>query len=123
MPWGISIKPWMGAVAMAASSVSVVCSSLMLKCYRKPNFSAYEKKVYRKYLQRNGTVLETFNNRVNVKKGWDELDSSSIKEDGSVRASFNRSILEMIPNIKTSKNNLTNAATEKETEPLVVLAK
>jgi Cu+-exporting ATPase len=34
--WGIGLSPWVAGLAMAFSSVSVVCSSLLLNIYKPP---------------------------------------------------------------------------------------
>ncbi|XP_059201718.1 copper-transporting ATPase 1 [Centropristis striata] len=45
LPVGLVLQPWMGSAAMALSSVSVVLSSLLLKCYVKPSAEKLESRL------------------------------------------------------------------------------
>uniref|UniRef100_A0A8C5LBW0 Copper-transporting ATPase 2 n=1 Tax=Jaculus jaculus TaxID=51337 RepID=A0A8C5LBW0_JACJA len=65
MPIGIVLQPWMGSAAMAASSVSVVLSSLQLKCYRKPDLERFE-------AQAHGRMKSLSASQVSVHVGMDD---------------------------------------------------
>ncbi|KAM6178193.1 copper-transporting ATPase 2 [Rhynchocyon petersi] len=65
MPVGIVLQPWMGSAAMAASSVSVVLSSLQLKCYKKPDLEWYE-------TQAQGRMKPLSPSQVSVHIGMDD---------------------------------------------------
>uniref|UniRef100_A0A8C6FNZ7 Copper-transporting ATPase 2 n=1 Tax=Moschus moschiferus TaxID=68415 RepID=A0A8C6FNZ7_MOSMO len=65
IPIGVVLQPWMGSAAMAASSVSVVLSSLQLKCYRKPDLARYE-------AQAHGRMKPLSASQVSVHIGMDD---------------------------------------------------
>ncbi|XP_074133244.1 copper-transporting ATPase 1 [Sminthopsis crassicaudata] len=72
LPIGLVLQPWMGSAAMAASSVSVVLSSLLLKLYKKPT---YEKCELRPHYQ----VGRKSPSEVSVHIGLDDISRDSPK--------------------------------------------
>uniref|UniRef100_A0ACB8FW81 ATPase Cu transporting protein 7A n=1 Tax=Sphaerodactylus townsendi TaxID=933632 RepID=A0ACB8FW81_9SAUR len=72
LPVGLVLQPWMGSAAMAASSVSVVVSSLLLKFYKKPTFENYE-------LRARGQTRLKSPSEISVHIGIDETAPGSPK--------------------------------------------
>ncbi|GAB1293028.1 Copper-transporting ATPase 2 [Apodemus speciosus] len=81
MPIGIVLQPWMGSAAMAASSVSVVLSSLQLKCYRKPDLERYE-------AQAHGRMKPLSASQVSVHIGMDDRRRDSPRATAWDQVSF-----------------------------------
>ncbi|KFV59357.1 Copper-transporting ATPase 2, partial [Gavia stellata] len=65
MPVGLVLQPWMGSAAMAASSVSVVLSSLQLKWQVKPDTESYE-------VQAQGRMKPLTPSQISVHIGMDD---------------------------------------------------
>ncbi|XP_036245413.1 copper-transporting ATPase 2 [Molothrus ater] len=72
MPLGLMLQPWMGSAAMAASSVSVLLSSLQLKCYKKPDTESYE-------AQAQGRMKPLTPSQISVHIGMDDRRRDSSK--------------------------------------------
>ncbi|XP_054479629.1 copper-transporting ATPase 2 [Anoplopoma fimbria] len=76
MPVGLVLQPWMGSAAMAASSVSVVLSSLMLKMYKKTSVELYE-------VQALGHMKSLRSSQISTHLGWDGQQRSPALPNGA----------------------------------------
>ncbi|KAJ8255284.1 hypothetical protein GJAV_G00203140 [Gymnothorax javanicus] len=74
LPVGLILQPWMGSAAMAASSVSVVLSSLLLKCYTKPTAEKLESR-----LKHRGQIKPSSMSDISIHIGIDECHQPSPK--------------------------------------------
>lgn len=76
MPYGVVLKPWMGAAAMAMSSFSVVSFSLMLRLFIKPRRATLETPQYLSELQRQGSSCGP-NDDLSLHCGLDDVPAKS----------------------------------------------
>lgn len=72
LPLGLNLKPWMASVAMALSSISVVCSSLLLKFYRKPTPESLRTIDYLKYLH----MGKLSDDQISIHRGIDGFEKT-----------------------------------------------
>lgn len=109
MPVGIILQPWMGSAAMAASSVSVVLSSLLLKLYRKPSREKLE-------LRAEGQLRVKSPSEISVHIGISEARKSSPKLGLFDRlVHYSRASLNSIFSDKPSQQNIPLDEPDKHT--------
>lgn len=102
LPAGLNLKPWMASVAMALSSISVVCSSLMLKFYHKPTAESLRTQDYFKNLQ-NGKLTD---DQISIHRGIDGFEKTP---SNSILSSLKSSkIGQYFNKDHTSKSNMDN---------------
>ncbi|XP_046879490.1 copper-transporting ATPase 1 [Hypomesus transpacificus] len=107
MPVGLVLQPWMGSAAMALSSVSVVMSSLLLKCYSKPTAERLEARL-------GGARSQGSLSDVSVHIGMGELRRSSPKLSLLDRiVNYSRASIHSLRSDKHSLNSLALSEPDK----------
>lgn len=107
LPIGLVLQPWMGSAAMALSSVSVVLSSLLLKCYTKPSAEKLEAKLG--YSRRQGSLSD-----VSVHIGMGDLRRPSPKLSLLDRiVNYSRASINSLRSDKHSLNSLVMSEPDK----------
>lgn len=107
LPWGLILKPWMGSAAMAASSVSVVCSSLLLKLYKKPVRKHLETSEYQDVLRKTELHLSQLDN-ISIHRGLDDIEMPEPK--GSLISNSLSHLISLVPSgeVSDTKQKLLN---------------
>uniref|UniRef100_A0A8C6V403 P-type Cu(+) transporter n=1 Tax=Neogobius melanostomus TaxID=47308 RepID=A0A8C6V403_9GOBI len=107
LPIGLVLQPWMGSAAMALSSVSVVVSSLLLKCYNKPSAEKLESQFGQS--RRQGSLSD-----VSVHIGMGELRRPSPKLSLLDRiVNYSRASINSLRSDKHSLNSLVLSEPDK----------
>lgn len=107
LPIGLVLQPWMGSAAMALSSVSVVLSSLLLKCYNKPSAEKLEARFGNS--RRQGSLSD-----VSVHIGMGELRRPSPKLSLLDRiVNYSRASINSLRSDKHSLNSLVLSEPDK----------
>ena len=84
------MMPWMASAAMALSSVSVVVSSLLLRYFKKPNMSQYEKEPkYRQWLLNRSSGIV-------VHRGIDDLTINRTKRTSLISSLRNSRLSQVV---------------------------
>uniref|UniRef100_A0A8C9GWL3 Copper-transporting ATPase 1 n=1 Tax=Piliocolobus tephrosceles TaxID=591936 RepID=A0A8C9GWL3_9PRIM len=107
MPIGLVLQPWMGSAAMAASSVSVVLSSLFLKLYRKPTYENYE-------LPAQSQIGQKSPSEISVHVGIDDTSRNSPKLGLLDRiVNYSRASINSLLSDKRSLNSVVTSEPDK----------
>lgn len=101
LPLGLNLKPWMASAAMALSSISVVCSSLLLRFYKKPSYSKLKTSEYLKYLH-SGVLND---DQLSIHRGIDGFDKTP---NGSILDSIKASKLGQMFSKDVASSNFQN---------------
>jgi Cu+-exporting ATPase len=101
LPFGINLKPWMASAAMALSSISVVCSSLLLKFYRKPSVKKLKTADYNRFCK-----LGLTDEQLSIHRGIDGFERTPT---GSILDTFKASKLGQMFNKDSALNKVSGS--------------